>query len=96
MSPVEKIRQVTDTTRVSLPIASFVALLCFMSGAVAAGYTAKDTIIGAERAERNAALVAERKTSDDRYVSKQEYWQVVLPRLIRMESKLDQALERRR
>lgn len=94
MSPVEKVRQITDTTRISLPMAAAFSLLSLAGGAVAAGYSAKEQILSRVDVAIKQKSAEDRQWAEDRFMTRLEFVDQVKPRLTRIETKLDQVLRR--
>lgn len=77
MSPTERLRQITDTTRVSLPVTVLVAMLGTAGGAVAAGYAAKEQLLSRVNVVVKEQAQAERRESDAKYLTRDEFAETV-------------------
>lgn len=99
MSPAERIKQVTETTRVSLPVVALVGLLTTAGGAVGAGYTAREQILSRVDMMMERRVLAERATSDLKYLTREEFAREVRVPLVELRTEvreLSRRLESRR
>ncbi|MGV3724591.1 MAG: hypothetical protein ACO1SX_27155 [Actinomycetota bacterium] len=94
MSPVEKIRQITDTTRVSLPVTLLIAVVGATAGVVGAGYAARDQAVAQIRTAIDESVVKEREESDARYMPRAEFAEKVLVPLAEIRTEVKQWNER--
>lgn len=100
MVPVEAAEKpvsLNEGTRISVTIAMLVALVAGVGSAIISSYAARDqavTQIKKEIQESADTLRTEREDKLSRYMSREEFWTKIEPRLIRFELKLD-AISRR-
>jgi hypothetical protein len=97
MTPIEKLRTLTEKSKISISLLMLGSLLIGAAGAAGAAFHVRDEAVTQLRAEiRQTSLDIRRDREDSLrgFMSRAEFWERVAPKLQRLNDKLDTLIER--